>query len=165
MTKFHYEFAGPSDAEVYADMKLQSLVTDPNSYLDDIEKAAARTPEDWATTLSDESDVTILGYTEIEPSDLMGIVSVRLSEHRAYLHSLYISPTMRRNGFGRLLINAALDFAKADGRPQAQANTLYGNDPALRLFEKCGFRTSDGKLVNRRNRDRQFGEYTHTLAF
>ncbi|HEY8050457.1 MAG TPA: GNAT family N-acetyltransferase [Ramlibacter sp.] len=58
----------------------------------------------------------------------------------------------QRRGFGEPLMRAALDAARAHGYKQV-ALTVHPENPARRMYERCGFRT-----IGRRN------TYHHMLA-
>lgn len=56
------------------------------------------------------------------------------------LHDIVIDPEYRGRGAGRMLLDAALDFMKAHGAPQAVLYTAVGNEAAHRMFARAGFR-------------------------
>ena len=74
---------------------------------------------------------------------------------------MYVKPPYRRNGFATELIHKAIALAQNQDIDTITAQTLYGNDPAQKLFEHCGFSTISGKAVDRAKYGKQFGEYEH----
>ncbi len=54
-------------------------------------------------------------------------------------------PEYRRRGLVGALIEEAIDCARAQGAKLAQITTYLGNDPALSVYEKSGFRVRDEK--------------------
>jgi ribosomal protein S18 acetylase RimI-like enzyme len=55
-------------------------------------------------------------------------------------HDLVVDPAHRRQGIGRLLLDATLKALKAMGAKQVVLSTAEGNEPAQRLFADAGFR-------------------------
>lgn len=49
-----------------------------------------------------------------------------------------LEPEYQRKGYGTLLMRAALDAARAAGYKQISL-TVHPQNPALRLYERCGF--------------------------
>ncbi len=63
-------------------------------------------------------------------------------QHRASLRSMYVRPTYRRAGIGRVLVQAQLDAARAlPGLRQITLAVTAGNTAAITLYESCGFRS------------------------
>ena len=50
-----------------------------------------------------------------------------------------VMPGHRRKGYGERLMRAALEAAKARGVPQVSL-TVHPENPAIALYERCGFR-------------------------
>jgi ribosomal protein S18 acetylase RimI-like enzyme len=66
--------------------------------------------------------------------------SVWTSTEDCWLEDLYVVPDGRRSGAGRALVNAALDSARARGCARIELDVDEDNEPALALYESCGFR-------------------------
>jgi GNAT superfamily N-acetyltransferase len=56
------------------------------------------------------------------------------------LYALYVDPVHWRTGTGRLLLAAATERMRDEGREVAVLWVLRGNDPAERLYERAGWR-------------------------
>jgi ribosomal protein S18 acetylase RimI-like enzyme len=84
-----------------------------------------------------ETDGTVIGYTYagVEGRDYMS-----LRGPAGVLYDIVVDPARRRNGVGRLLLDATLQFLKSHGAPQAVLSTAVHNEAAQRLFESAGFR-------------------------
>lgn len=69
------------------------------------------------------------------------IMSLKFSGKSIWIEELYVSPTVRRKGFGRLLIEHLIDYAER----QLDINGIdleayQGNTPASILYRSLGFK-------------------------
>ena len=55
-----------------------------------------------------------------------------------HVHALYVSPAYRRQGIGRALLEAVLEWGRSEGCVQAELNVLVDN-PARGLYDQLGF--------------------------
>lgn len=70
----------------------------------------------------------------------VGVVCVRkLDEHRAELKRLWVVPEYRGRGWGRALVEAALERARAAGFREIVLDSLDRLKPALELYRSLGF--------------------------
>jgi ribosomal protein S18 acetylase RimI-like enzyme len=95
-----------------------------------------------------ERDGKVLGYTyaAVEGNDYMA-----LRGPAGVLHDIVVDPEHRREGVGRMLLDATLAWLDGRGVPRVVLSTAERNEPAQRLFAAAGFRrtmiemTRDGK--------------------
>ena len=111
--------------------------------------ATARTEQGYAsflgTQLQDpkvavlvaERDGDVVGYTyaAVEGNDYMA-----LRGPAGVLHDIVVDPADRREGVGRLLLDATLGWLDARGAPRVVLSTAARNEAAQRLFAGAGFR-------------------------
>jgi len=57
-----------------------------------------------------------------------------------FIHDLYVHESARRQGTGRQLLRAAIDWIHSKGMTQIVLWSKSGNDAAQRLFAQLGFR-------------------------
>jgi ribosomal protein S18 acetylase RimI-like enzyme len=62
------------------------------------------------------------------------------AEQRGYVQRLAVDPSVSGHGIGRSLIGDALGWMRRRGVTRAYVNTQVGNDTALNLYRRCGFR-------------------------
>ena len=74
------------------------------------------------------------GFTQLYP--LYSSVSAKKDW---ILNDLYVEPAYRKQGVGKKLMEAAMQFAKADGATFIQLETAPGNITARSLYEGIGF--------------------------
>jgi ribosomal protein S18 acetylase RimI-like enzyme len=63
----------------------------------------------------------------------------------AYLAELYVTPERRGQGFGRALMEAAIDVARAEGADYMDLGTGEDDSAARALYESLGFDNRGGK--------------------
>ncbi len=80
-------------------------------------------------------DVLGYSYSELEGHDYMS-----LRGPAGVLHDIVVDPGQRRNGVGRMLLEATLAALEARGAPQIVLWTADRNEAAQRLFAGAGFR-------------------------
>jgi GNAT superfamily N-acetyltransferase len=84
--------------------------------------------------LAEDADATAIGFTQLYPV----FSSVRAV--RTYLlNDLYVVAHARRTGVARGLLEAAADFARANGAASLSLTTATDNLPAQRLYESLGW--------------------------
>ena len=77
---------------------------------------------------------TVLGYVKVvRPTPLPSNAHVR------HVAGLAVDPVQQRRGVGRLLVEAAVARAAAEGATRLTLRVLGHNAGALRLYEACGF--------------------------
>lgn len=92
----------------------------------------------YVATVSD----AIIGSSEVVPVPRIG------HEHRAEL-GMGVLPDYRRLGVGSRLLQASLDAAHERGFERIELEVYAANQPAIRLYQKFGFKT---KGLRRRGR-------------
>jgi len=77
-----------------------------------------------------------------EGDDLLGVAGASFSawNRRAHLDGLYVAPAARRRGVGRALVDAVVACARAAGGRCLWLETQNTNYPAVRFYERVGFR-------------------------
>jgi ribosomal protein S18 acetylase RimI-like enzyme len=66
---------------------------------------------------------------------------------RGYLQRLAVDPTHHRAGYGTALVIDGLRWLRRRGAGTAVVNTQVGNQAALALYERLGFRRQGGLVV------------------
>jgi GNAT superfamily N-acetyltransferase len=115
------------------------------------ERAANGAAGDKVVTVVAEHDDRLLGMAT-------GLVSDLESPHAQDLTmvGVFVDPTLRRQGIGALLVDKVIDWAKAcdQARKSARGSARLliwitdGNEPALALYRRAGFRATGAKRPN-----------------
>ena len=86
-----------------------------------------------------DRDGKVIGYTYsgVEGNDYMA-----LRGPAGVVYDIVVDPAHRKQGVGRLLLDATLEALKARGAPRAVLSTAERNTDAQRLFDRAGFRAT-----------------------
>jgi ribosomal protein S18 acetylase RimI-like enzyme len=85
------------------------------------------------------------GFTQLYP-----LYSSVRAQKNWILNDLYVEANYRKQGIGRKLIEAAMQYAKGEGATYIQLETMPDNITAQRLYESIGFiqyNPFEGELV------------------
>lgn len=65
-----------------------------------------------------------------------------------HIHAVYVDDSQRRQGIGRALMEAILEWGRVQNCEQAELNVL-ANNPAKQLYESLGFRVFQHEMLLR----------------
>ena len=84
-----------------------------------------------------ERDGAIIGYVYagLEPRSWK-----ELREPAGFIHDVVVEESSRRSGVAQLLLEAAIEWLRAQGAPRVMLWTAEPNAAAQRLFDRLGFR-------------------------
>lgn len=80
---------------------------------------------------------------------LLGTVMVGYDGHRGWIYYLAVSPTRRREGLGRTLVDTAERWLDAVGANKAQLMVRGRNEEALDFYESLGYERNDVQVLSR----------------
>lgn len=80
-------------------------------------------------------------------SPVVGYHIVGRSGIEGYLQRVAVAPEAARQGWGKTLVQDALCWLARNGATRASVNTQLNNQPALRLYESCGFKRAESDLL------------------
>lgn len=129
------------DVDAYRAIRLEALTVSPESYGTSPENFATRSTE----SLQKQMDQMAFFGVIDKANALTGIVAYGRDDgeretHRGWLMQVYAQPQMRGTGASLAMIEAAVDHARTE---VIQVHLMVGahNTPAIRLYEKAGFKT------------------------
>jgi ribosomal protein S18 acetylase RimI-like enzyme len=143
----------PALVAAYKSTRLRALYDTPTAFGSTYASESQLTDADWLRRTQQWNDgdgsVAYLAWDDAEPDQPCGIAaSVLLWEdpRTAELLSMWVAPSHRRRGVGRLLVEGVSAWAKS-----RQARTLClmvtsSNDDAMRFYETLGF-TKTGRTA------------------
>ena len=129
------------DVDAYRAIRLEALTVSPESYGTAPESFALRSTE----SLQKQMDQMAFFGVIDKASALAGIVAYGRDDgeretHRGWLMQVYLQPQLRGTGASLAMIEAAVEHARTE---VIQVHLMVGshNTPAIRLYEKAGFKT------------------------
>lgn len=130
------------DALAYRELMLQAYALHPQAFTSSLSERAAMPLNGWESRLTSRLDVVLGAFVADE---LVGIVGLALdprqkARHKATLFGMYVADAHRHRGLGQRLVEAALAEARRhDFLRLVQLTVTAGNDPAVKLYQRCGF--------------------------
>ena len=120
------------------EIRLRALSDAPDAFGSTFEEAAARTAETWAQQLRE-----LPTFVAVTDGHDVGMVRCQPDETRTdsvTLISMWVAPDARRSGLGEALIDAAIEWARANGVNRLLLYVVDDNAPAIALYARKGFR-------------------------
>ncbi len=138
----------PADTERCVRLRQEALLDSPFSFLSSPEDDFGSDPERVRASLADtRSGATFGAFAEAGgEAALVGCVGIgrerhRKAAHKATVWGLYVTPSARRRGLARALMQAVLAFAREMPEVrQVRLGVAETAEPALRLYQGLGFR-------------------------
>jgi len=130
------------DAQAYRQLMLQAYALHPQAFTSSVSERATLPINWWESRLNSRLDVLLGAFVEDE---LVGIVGLALeprekARHKALLFGMYVSEQHRQRGLGQRLLETALAEARRHAFLRlVQLTVTAGNDPAIQLYQRCGF--------------------------
>ena len=146
--------ANSDDAEAIADLALrlveQHVDYDPvrfshignRSGMANYYASRSSAPEAVVLVAEDEQSVVGFAYMEFEP-----VLYAELAVKVAWLHDIFVADVKRREGAGRILIEAAAEEARKLGANKILLSVAAKNANAQAFFEQEGFRTTMHEMM------------------
>ena len=87
-----------------------------------------------STIFAADNGYQLIGFTQLYPA----LCSVDLVDYFV-LYDLFVAPSARRQGIARALMNAASEWAKAQGAARLDLETARDNYPGQALYRDLGY--------------------------
>jgi ribosomal protein S18 acetylase RimI-like enzyme len=126
-------------------IRLAALHEDPVKFLFSHKEEAAYDPQrwrqefsrgQWNIMVSDHKEIGLLGVTREEA----------MSEQECYLEYLWVASDFRRVGVASSLLRTVLARLQASGVHTVWLYILDGNEPAMRLYQRFGFQSTNERI-------------------
>lgn len=136
--------AALADVDGYRALRLEALQNHPTAFGQSYEDIVTRPQSYWVERLQPdpnlcmffaEHEETLIGMTGIIRP---GALKVR---HSATIWGVYVNAAWRGQRVAESLIESCLDWARANGVVLVKLAVVTNNLPALRCYERCGFKT------------------------
>lgn len=134
-----------SDAEQYYELRLEALLTNPDSFITTYEQEKQK-PDPITATEERLENETFRTFGLFVEEELVGVATLIRETHPKFAHkanlvAMYITPDHRRKGGAEQLIKELIQFARAIELEVLHLGVVTENHPAKHLYEKLGFQT------------------------
>jgi ribosomal protein S18 acetylase RimI-like enzyme len=138
----------PGEWAAWRDLRLRSLRDSPGAFGSSHEREAALELEAWrerTEALARDDDRAL--FVAEQGGVLVGCggVVVPVAESSAEVFAMWVAPEARRRGVGERLLRALVAFATSRRARTIRLLVLPGNEPALRLYRRFGFRETGAR--------------------
>lgn len=126
----------------FRDVRLAALLDAPSAFGSTHAREAALSDADWLQRVGQwQSDraTALLAWDDATPCGIVAAYVDQADASVAHLVSMWVAPTHRHRGIGRLLVGAVLDWADRRSIAVVQLMVTATNDSAQRLYERLGF--------------------------
>lgn len=128
---------------IWRDLRIDALVDAPYAFGETIERARARTEQEWRSWWQDQAAGLVgpryIARADGVPAAMASICFPDEFGKEPLLISMWVSPSARGRGLGRLLLDACVEYCLRTGRPRLLLGVVDDNLPARRLYERYGF--------------------------
>lgn len=132
----------PQMALSYKSVRLRALQDTPSAFGSTYLRESAFTDEEWNVRARNLDGRRAVGYLAFDQDAHWGIAACFLDEVnplKAHLVSMWVAPEYRKEGVGRLLVEAIAAWAKGRGAQDLQLMVTSGNHAAIEFYKRIGF--------------------------
>jgi ribosomal protein S18 acetylase RimI-like enzyme len=134
----------------FKSVRLRALQDSPTAFASTYARESQLTDEEWLARSTDRCDgIRSIGYLAFDEREhACGIIGGYFPDERpiVFLVSMWVEPESRRHGIGAQLVNAVYECATQRGAREVLLEVTSINEPAIRFYERIGFRKT-GKVV------------------
>lgn len=130
-------------ALVFKDVRLRALQEAPTAFSSTYAKESAFPDEEWKKRAMRWSSGGSAGFLAFDGGRGCGMVfsfAEELDPQRAQVVSMWVAPEVRREGVGRRLIEAVVEWARGREMRDVKLMVTSVNHGAIAFYERLGFR-------------------------
>jgi len=132
----------PQMALPYKAVRLRALQDTPSAFGSTYLTESLFTDEEWNVRARNLDRKRAVGYLAFDKDAYWGIAVCFLDEVNpleAHLVSMWVAPEYRRQGVGKLLVEAIADWASGRGAQTLELMVTSGNHAAIEFYGRIGF--------------------------
>src|SRR5215468_479130 len=135
-----------SEWATYRELRLRALEESPDSFGSTLAVEGSLPQENWARHLAaaaqSGSDLPLIAEAGGTPAGLTWAKVDASDASLVNLYQMWVAPEFRDRGLGRMLLRAALEWARARKASRVHLSVTCSNTPAVRLYTSEGFQPS-----------------------
>lgn len=128
---------------MYRGLRLRALADSPDAFGSTLAREAAFPDSDWRNRLADgASSPRALPLVALVDDAPAGLAWARIADSDtdvAHLYQVWVAPEHRGRGAGRLLVEAAIAWARESGLRALLLDVTVSNGAAVQLYRRLGF--------------------------
>jgi ribosomal protein S18 acetylase RimI-like enzyme len=141
--------AQSGDEPALRQLRIQALSDAPTAFGSTLDRELNRSAAEWARWLTPTA--TFLLEVEGVPKGLAAGVPDQTDPGLVYLMAMWLHPALRGSGAADRLVHAVLTWATSIGADLIQLDVIQGNEAAIRLYERHGFRPTGHTAMRARD--------------
>lgn len=144
----------PAEWAAFRAVRLRALADAPDAFGGTLADESARTDEEWQTR-ADPPDgaIFVVDGADGLVAMVMGGPAPSDFPNAAALFSMWVDPSVRRNGLGVALIDAVKEWAIEQGYAALGLGVTTTNAPAVALYRRLGFADTGDRYPLRKDTD------------
>jgi ribosomal protein S18 acetylase RimI-like enzyme len=147
------ELISPQNTPIFKDIRLRALQDSPTAFSSTFAEESKLTDADWEKRATQWNSAKSIGYLALDDRAAVGIAAGILNQteaSRADLVSMWVAPTHRRKGIGRMLVDAVVVWARSQNAQGLWLLVTSNNHTAINFYQRLGFSLT-GKTEPYRN--------------
>jgi ribosomal protein S18 acetylase RimI-like enzyme len=128
----------------YRELRLLSLQDSPDSFGSTYEKEVQYTNDEWVTRLDlscrEGKALPLVARLNSKAVGLVWGLQHNFDDQVAYLYQMWISPSARGHGIGKLMLRRIEDWARQSDLKTIILEVTTTNHAAIKLYQNAGFR-------------------------
>lgn len=137
--------ANAADAARFRELRLEALQNSPIAFSADYQKNLKQPVKYWEDLLTPQPDESTIFIGEFG-NQLIGMTGVMRSNspktrHAVWIWGVYVTPEWRGVHIAEELVTSCLRWARERNVALAKLGVAVVNEPAIRCYERCGFKT------------------------
>ena len=133
----------PQEWEIYKELRLRALIDAPDAFGSTLAREEAFSDNRWQNRLAGDDaswNLPLLAEVDGEPVGL-GWGRIESSDPgTANLYQVWVTPSHRGFGLGKLLLDAIIFWAKKKNARYLELGVTVEDSPALHLYTRAGFK-------------------------
>jgi GNAT superfamily N-acetyltransferase len=158
----------PEHWRCWRELRLRALAESPEAFSSTVEREGRLPDEAWRQRTrafaEPAGDRTMLLAVEAADGGWIGCAGAIVDGGVPHVISVWVVPERRGRGVGGSLVEAVVAWARAEGYERLRLDVVRGQDAAVRLYRRLGFRQTGRVTPVPRDPDRLEEEMVLPLA-